>query len=235
VRFLGVPGQGGGCLCEYIIMPQECCFATDGKITLEQAVLCEPLSIGIHSVKQAQMPPRASIAILGVGPIGLSVLLAAKAEKAETIYVTDKIDGRLKAARSIGATWTGNPDQSDVTAEILAAQPLGLDAVFECCGQQEALDQAFNILKPGGHLVMIGTPREDRVSFDVDEFRRKELSIIYIRRQNHCVQPALDLITSGQANVDFMITHHFPPEQTKEAFDLVAGYRDGVIKAMISL
>ena len=82
---------------------------------------------------------------------------------------------------------------------------------------------------------MIGTPRQDRVSFDVDEFRRKELSIIYIRRQNHCVQPALDLIKSGQVNVDFMVTHHFPLEQTKKAFDLVAGYCDGVIKAMISL
>lgn len=235
VRFLGVPGQGGGCLCEYIIMPQECCFPTDGKITLEQAVLCEPLSIGIHSVKQAHMPPCADIAILGVGPIGLSALLAAKAEKAETIYVTDKIDARLEAAQGAGATWTGNPDRIDVVGEILAAEPLGMDTVFECCGQQEALDQAFEILNPGGHLIMIGTPRQDRVSFDVDEFRRKELSIIYIRRQNHCVQPALDLIKSGQANVDFMITHHFPLEQTKKAFDLVCGYHDGVIKAMISL
>jgi len=235
VRFLGVPGQGGGCLCEYIIMPQECCFPTDAKIALEQAVLCEPLSIGIHSVNQAHMPAHAGIAILGVGPIGLSVLLAAKAEKAETIYATDKIDSRLEAARSVGAAWTGNPDRIDVAGEILAAEPLGLDAVFECCGQQEALDQAFNILRPGGHLVMIGTPRQDRVSFDVDEFRRKELSIIYIRRQNHCVQPALDLIKRRQVNVDFMITHRFPLEQTKKAFDLVAGYRDGVIKAMISL
>ena len=235
VRFLGVPGQGGGCLCEYIIMPEECCFPTDGKITLEQAVVCEPLSIGIHAIKQAHMPARATIAILGVGPIGLSVLLAARAEKAETIYVTDKVDSRLEAARSVGAAWTGNPDRIDVVGETLGAEPAGLDVVFECCGQQEALDQAFNILKPGGHLVMIGTPRKDRVSFDVDEFRRKELSIIYIRRQNRCVQPALDLIRSGQVNVDFMITHHFPLEQTKKAFDLVAGYQDGVIKAMIGL
>jgi L-iditol 2-dehydrogenase len=181
------------------------------------------------------MPSHASIAILGVGPIGLSVLLAARVENAERIYVTDKIDGRLEAARGAGAAWAGNPDRIDVVDKILLAEPLGLDAVFECCGQQEALDQAFDILKPGGHLVMIGTPRQDRVSFDVDEFRRKELCIIYIRRQDHCVQPALDLIKSGQVNVDFMITHHFPLEQTKKAFDLVAGYRDDVIKAMINL
>ena len=235
LRFLGCPGQGGGCLCEYIIMPQESCFPTAGAITLEQAALCEPFSIGVYAVKSAHVPQTANTAILGTGPIGLSVLLAVKVEKARKIYVTDKIDTRLEAARGAGAAWTGNPNQIDIVSEILTAEPLGLDVVFECCGQQEALDQAFDILKPGGRLVIIGTARKDRISFDVDIFKRKELSISYVRRQNHCVQAAIDLIASGQVDVDFMVTHHFPLEETQKGFDLVAGYRDGVIKAMISV
>ena len=100
---------------------------------------------------------------------------------------------------------------------------------------QEALDQAVDMLRPGGQLVMIGTARQERICFDVDTFRRNELSILYIRRQNNCVQRAMDLIAGGQVNVDFMATHHFPLEETKKAFDLVAGYRDGVIKAMIDV
>ena len=235
VRFLGAPGQGGGCLCEYLVMPQECCYPTNGAITFEQAALCEPLSIGVYTVKRAGFQEKANVGILGTGPIGLSVLLAAKVQKAGRIYVTDKIDFRLKAARGVGVNWAGNPDRNDIVSEILAVEPLGLDVVFECCGQQEALDQAFDILKPGGQLVAVGTARQDRVSFDVDKFRRKELSIKYIRRQNHCVQAAIDLIRSGQVDVDFMVTHHFPLEQTQKAFDLVAGYRDGVIKAMITV
>ena len=235
LRFLGCPGEGGGCLCEYIVMPQESCFPTKGKITLEQAVLCELLSIAVYSVKRARLSESPNIAILGTGPIGLSVLSAVKVQKPQRIYVTDKIDARLKAARGVGVTWSGNPDRVDIVSEILAAEPLGLDVVFECCGQQEALDQAFDILKPGGQLVIIGTARKDRISFDIDTFKRKEISIRYIRRQNHCVQAAVDLIANGQANVDFMITHHFPLEETKKAFDLVAGYHDGVIKAMISM
>jgi len=235
LRFLGCPGQGGGCLCEFLVMPQECCYPTNKEISLEQAVLCEPLSIGVYSVKQAHMPERASIAILGQGPIGLSVLLAAKVEKAQRIYVTDKIDERLKAARGVGVTWTGNPNNIDVVSKIFAAEPFGLDVVFECCGQQEALDQAFDILKPGGHLVIVGTARKERIWFDVDKFKRKEFTIRYIRRQNHCVQQAINLIKRRQVSVDFMVTHHFPLEQTKKAFDLVAGYRDGVIKAMITI
>ena len=235
LRFLGCPGQGGGCLCEYIVMPEGSCFPTAGAITLEQAALCEPFSIGVYGVKSAQLPQNAKIAILGTGPIGLSVLLAAKVTKAAKIYVTDKIDTRLEAARGAGAGWIGNPNDVDIVSEILTAEPAGLDVVIECCGQQDALDQAFDILKPGGRLVLIGTARKERISFDVDTFKRKELSIRYIRRQNHCVQAAIDLIASGQVSVDFMVTHHFPLEQTKEAFDLVAGYRDGVIKAMISV
>jgi len=235
LRFLGVPGQGGGCLCEYLVMPQQCCFPTNGAITFEQGVLCEPLSIGVYSVKRSRMKEGATVGILGIGPIGLSVLLAAKVEKAGRIYITDKIDGRLEAAQRVGVSWSGNVERTDIVRDILAADPLGLDVVFECCGQQEALDEAFDLLKPGGQLVIIGTPRQDSISFDVDKFRRKELSVLYIRRQNRCTQAALDLIQSGQVNVDFMVTHHFPLEQTKKAFDLVAGYQDGVIKAMITL
>jgi L-iditol 2-dehydrogenase len=235
LRFLGCPGQGGGCLCEYIIMSQECCFPTNGAITIEQAALCEPLSIAVYAIKRAYIPEGANIGILGTGPIGLSVLLATKVERVNNVYVTDKIDTRLDAARGVGVTWAGNPDRVDIVKDILTAEPLGLDVVIECCGQQEALDQAFEILKPGGRLVIIGTARKERISFDVDTFKRKELSINYIRRQNHCVQAAIDLVASGQVSVDFMITHHFPLEQTQKAFDLVAGYHDGVIKTMINL
>jgi len=83
--------------------------------------------------------------------------------------------------------------------------------------------------------VLIGSPRTERVSFDIDRIRRKEITITNIRRQNKCTQKAIDLIASGKVNTDFMITHRFPLEQTKKAFDLVSGYHDGVIKAMISL
>ncbi|MBN2271717.1 MAG: alcohol dehydrogenase catalytic domain-containing protein [Sedimentisphaerales bacterium] len=236
LRFLGTPGQGGGCLCEYLVMPEECCLPTEGRISLEQAALCEPLSIGVYAVKRAAMPGNASVGILGSGPIGLSVLAAAKAEKAGGFYVTDKIDARLEAARAGGAKRIGNPDRDDIVGEIVGSGGRhGLDVVFECCGQQDALDQAVEILRPGGKLVLVGIPREERVSFVCDKIRRKEIDLFNIRRQNGCVQLAMDLIAGGRVEVDYMITHRFEFERTKEAFDLVAGYGDGVIKAMIEL
>ncbi|MHC4533000.1 MAG: alcohol dehydrogenase catalytic domain-containing protein [Planctomycetota bacterium] len=235
VRFLGTPGQGGGCLCEYLVMPEECCFPTNSKITLEQAALCEPLSIGFYAVKRAGLPENADVAILGAGPIGLSCMLNAIPAKARVCYVTDKIDERVEGAKKGGAAWAGNPDKQDIVKEILQQQPLGIDIVFECCGQQEAIDQAIEMLEPGGKLVIIGSPRSERISLDISKVRRKEIAIINIRRQNECVQPVIDLVTSGKINADFMITHRFSLEQTKKAFDLVTGYHDGVIKAMISI
>jgi L-iditol 2-dehydrogenase len=235
VRFLGTPKQGDGCLSEYLVMPEECCFPTRGKITLEQAALCEPLSIGFYAVKRAGIPENADVTILGAGPIGLSCLLNAIAAKARVCYVTDKIDERVEGAKKGGAVWAGNPDKQDIVKEILDKQPLGVDYVFECAGQQEAIDQAIEILEPGGKLVLIGSPRTERISLEISKIRRKEIAIINIRRQNECVEPVIDLVTSGKINADFMVTHRFSFEQTQRAFDLVAGYQDGVIKAMISV
>lgn len=235
LRFLGTPGQGEGCLCEFIVMPESCCFPVGSRMTLEQAALSEPFAIGVYAVKLAALPPGAKVAILGAGPIGLSVLLAARHAGTERVFVTDKIEARLNAAGAAGADWTGNPDRQDVVRDIAGRESLFMDAVFECCGEQSAMDQAVDLLKPGGRLLLVGIPEADRVSFVIDQLRRKEIVVQNVRRQNHCARPALDLIETGAVNVDFMVTHRFRLEQTSEAFDLVAGYRDGVIKAMIRM
>ena len=235
LKFLGCPGQIDGCLCEYIVMPEKSCYPTGGKITLEEAVLCEPFAIGVYAVKQAQMEKGAKVAILGAGPIGLSCLTAAIADGAKAVYMTDKIDERVEIAKNAGAVWTGNPDKEDIVKAISAQEKLGMDVVYECAGEQDTIDEALELLAPGGKLMLIGIPREDRVSFIIDKMRRKEITVVNIRRQNDCTQAVIDLIASGKVKLDFMITHKFDFSQTKEAFDMVAGYHDGVIKAMINM
>jgi len=235
LSFLGTPGQGDGCLCEYIVMPQECCYPTNGRINLDQAVFCEPLSIAAYSVKQAKLPENSDIAVFGAGPIGMSTFVSAKAENINTCYMTEKIKERIETAEKVGATWVGNPDKQDIVKEILDRQPKGINVAFECAGQQETIDEAVEVLRPGGTLILTGIPRFERISLAIDKIRRKEITIINIRRQNQCTQRAVDLIASRKVNVDFMITHHFSLDQAKEAFDLVSGYRDGVIKAVIDI
>ena len=154
-RFLGCPDQIEGCLCEYIVMPEENCFKIGDTMSLTQAALVEPLSIGIYAVKLLRNKTAHAIGILGSGPIGLSVLLATKLASVPTIFVTDKIDTRLQIAKQVGASWLGNPNKEDVVDLI---KPNSLDAVFECCGDQQALGQAIDLLKPGGELLIVGIP-----------------------------------------------------------------------------
>lgn len=234
LRFLGCPGQADGSLSEYIVMPEHCCFPLKDETTLEEGVLSEPLAIGVYACKLAGDLRGKRIGILGSGPIGMSVLMPAKAQGVGKVYMTDKIDARLAMVKAAGADWVGNVDQIDAVKAIAEAEPLLLDIVFECCGQQEAVDQAIQMLAPGGKLVMIGIPEVDRISFEIDLMRRKEICFQNVRRQNDCTGTTIDQIEDGTLPAATMVTHHFPFERTKEAFDLVAAYQDGVMKAMIT-
>lgn len=231
--FLGCPGQADGCLSEYIVMPEDSCFVIPDNMSFTEAAISEPLAIGVYAVNQSIPMTGAAIGIAGFGPIGMSVMLPAIAKGAHKIYVTDLIDERLQIAKACGATWTGNPEKEAVTDIIKNLEPLLLDVVFECCGKQEAIDQAIDLLKPGGKLMIIGIPEFDRWSFSVDKLRHKEICIQSVRRQNHSVQQALDMMADKRVDVSNMHTHRFSFAQTKEAFDLVTGYKDGVMKAMI--
>ena len=110
-----------------------------------------------------------------------------------------------------------------------------IDVVFEASGEQDAVNNALKILKPGGKLVLVGIPPSAQYTFDMDLMRRKELTVINVRRQNHCVEEAIDLVMSGKADVEKMVTHHFSLDETPTAFDIVERYKDGAIKAMIDL
>jgi L-iditol 2-dehydrogenase len=233
LRFLGCPGQAEGSLSEFIVMPETSCFKIPDSMSYDQAAISEPLAIGVYAVKQSIPMEGAKVGILGFGPIGMSVLLPALSMGASEVYVTDKIDERLKIALDCGATKTANVDKEDAVSKISAEVPELLDVVFECCGQQEAMDQAVELLKPGGKLMIVGIPEFDRWTIPVDSSRHKELCLQHVRRQNEAVQPALDMMEQGQIKVDAMATHRFPFTESKAAFDLVAGYKDGVMKAMI--
>lgn len=251
-HFLACPGQGPGALAEYLVMPDYCCFPLPDNVDLVQAALCEPLSVGLYAHRLSTLVAQpfqavnsekhqghrleslCHVAILGCGPIGLSVLAAIRAAGAPVkVYMTDLLDERLAFARRFGADWTGNARTGDVVEQIVRLQPQGLDVVFECSGEQDAIDAGVRMLKPGGQLVLIGIPKVDRVSLVIDLARRKELSIQNVRRQNECVQAAIDLVAAGRVDVRPMATHHFPLSRVKDAFDLVQNYRDGVIKAMV--
>jgi len=235
-RFLGCPGQLDGCLSEFIVMPGFTCFPVTGKMNPVQAALIEPLTIGVYSVKLAKIEnPGISVGIFGAGPIGLSVLMKLLADGIKNITVIEPLEYRLQKAIEIGAKFIVNPDNVNVEEVVKANEKFLLDIVFEASGDQKAVTNALRILKPGGKLVLVGIPPSAQYTFDMDLMRRKELTVINVRRQNHCVEEAIELVISGKIDIEKMVTHHFSLEETPMAFDIVEGYKDGAIKAMIEV
>jgi L-iditol 2-dehydrogenase len=236
IMFLSSAGELQGCMCGQVIIPEKNCFVIPQNLSYAEATLAEPLSIALHSVKNlAGVEPEASVAVLGCGPVGLCTMLAAKAAGSQHVYATDRLAHRVSAAEKMGASWCGNPQESNVVHDILQHEPGGVDVVFECSGDPQALSQAVDLLKPGGSLVITGIPVESRIEFSIDKLRRRELTIYNVRRQNKMEEAALELLASESELFAQMITHKFSLDDAKSAFDLVAGYRDGVVKAMVVL
>lgn len=234
LRFLGCPGQAEGAYKELLVMPERCLFRLPESLTFDDGVALEPAAICVYAVAQSRLAPGETIAVLGCGPIGLLTLAAAKASGRAHAFASDLVPERVEAARAFGADAAYNCNETDVAAAILEATGgRGVDVVYECAGEQDALDQALLIAAPGGRVSIIGIPSRPRLELIADLARRKELLLINVRRQNRMVERTIELAGSGALFVSDLVTHHFALEQIAEAFELVAGYRDGVLKAVV--
>jgi len=235
LRFMGCPDQAPGTLAERIVVPEIACHPVPQDMSAALAAVMEPFSIGVYAANLGQIQPGMSVGILGTGPIGLCILLALQIYPSLTLYATDLYQERLTMAERFGAHWTGHPTRLDMVSSILEHEPKGLDVVYECAGEQDTLDQAVELLKPGGRLVLVGIPESPRIHFNIDLLRRKELVLQNVRRQNGCMDEAIHRAQEGHVLLNPLITHTFNLSQVQSAFDLVAHYRDGVIKAVIHL
>ena len=149
LKFLGCPGQADGCMKEQIVMPVHSCFKLPDGLFYDDGMLCEPFSIGIYAVKSFGDVRGLNAGILGFGPIGMSVASALKASGIKEWMVSEKLNYRLDMAAGFGSSLSLNPNREDIVEACNSHFKNQLDVVFECCGQQDAVHQAFEMLKPG--------------------------------------------------------------------------------------
>lgn len=233
IGFLGHPGEKDGCLAEYFVMPERNCHPLPSGLTMTEGLLAEPLSIALHAFGLSG-GGREPLAVLGTGTIGLDLILIAQTNHVPGVYATDKVDARLGAALRAGAQWAGNPDQEDIVRTILNREPLGLGTVFDCSGDPAAIDQAVELVKPGGTIVLVGIPLVERVSLRFRTLRRKEVRLQNVRRQNKSLEKAISLIAAKTIDPAWLATHSFTLEEAQKAFTVAADRTDGVLKAVIN-
>lgn len=233
VIFAGSPGVDGA-MREYMTYPARLCYPLPHGLTYDDGAVLEPLGIAVHATDLGKIRVGRTVAVVGCGPIGLLNIQVARAAGASRIFATEILDYRLDAALETGATAGFNPTREDVVVGILkATDGRGVDVVFECAGAQETPEQAMQICKPGGTVVLVGIPSIDRVTFTASTARRKGLTIKMVRRMREVYERAMALVESGQVKTRSVVTHHFPLERVSEAMDLLDRYGDGAIKIII--
>ena len=236
LKFLGIPGEMHGCMQEFLAMPQQNVYLVPPGLSLEDAVIAEPLAISLHGIKLCGISGGMSVATLGSGTMGLLTLSGSKASGATTAFATDKIPERVEMARKMGADVAWNPDKTDIVQQIMdCTNGLGVDAAFECAGDPQALLQCLEITRKGGVVGLVGIySPEIMVQLNSETMRRKGLRLQNVRRQVHQTENALRMIAAGQVDADTLITHRFDYRQSNQAYDLVSNYKDGVVKAIIN-
>jgi L-iditol 2-dehydrogenase len=227
LRFAG-HGTEDGALREYMAWPTHCLHPLPNSLTDADGAVLEPLGVAIHAVDLGHLKPGMTVGVFGCGPIGLLVLQVARAAGATHLIATDKLAYRLEAARSLGATAVFQAANGQESAEILAAtNGKGVDVAFEAAGENEAVEAAIETARPGGRVVLVGIPSDDRTAFTASTARRKGLTIKMTRRMKHVYPRAIRLVESGMVDVRSLVTHRFPLEEIDQAFS-VAERREGL-------
>jgi alcohol dehydrogenase len=155
---------GVSAFAEYATISRHSLVKIDKELPLEEAALfgCAVLT-GVGAViNTARVSAGASVAVIGLGGVGLSSLLGAVAAGARRIVAVDLSDDKLGLARQLGATDTFNPKSPDAVEAIRSATGGGVDFAFEMAGSVRAMDVAYRITRRGGTTVTAGLPPPDQ-------------------------------------------------------------------------
>jgi L-iditol 2-dehydrogenase len=223
-----------GALCEYKTVHARFCFPVPDTMTAAEAAMLEPLAVAVHTVELARLKPGESVAILGLGPIGLLTAQVAKAAGAGVVYGTDLLDYRVGAGKEYGVDEAFNASRTDTVETILkATNDRGVDVAFDCARSSETPGLACRLVRPAGRCVLTGISGAEEDPLPVNVARRKELSLQWCRRFRFDYPRSIALLASGRMDVASLITHSYPLERANEAFELVLESRDNVLKASI--
>jgi L-iditol 2-dehydrogenase len=227
LRFAGHGGEDGA-LREYMPWPSNCLHPLPDTLSDADGVMLEPLGVAIHAVDLGHVRPGMTVGVFGCGPIGLLVLQMARVAGAAGIIATEKLPHRLEAARSLGATAVFQADEGREAAQVLAATGgRGVDVAFEATDENGAVEAAIAAVRPGGRVILIGIPLDDRTAFTASVARRKGLTIKLTRRMKHTYPRAIRLAEQRLADVHSLVTHRFPLADCVRAFS-TAKRRDGL-------
>lgn len=231
LQVLGAHVPGG--LAERIAVRSSSLYPV-GDLDPMVTALCEPVSIGLQAVNRGAIRAGDTVVVLGAGPIGQSVVLAAS-DRGARVLVADRIASRLALALGLGAELILDTSRLDLaTASDAWTEGEGAAVVVDATGVPELIRLGFDIVAPSGTIVIVGiSPQELRLP--VIEFTRKELNVLGSRNNAGIFGEAVELVRRSESRVRSLITHVYPFEQTPEAIRFALDHQDTVEKVVVRL
>jgi threonine 3-dehydrogenase len=167
VKIIGVDANGA--FAEYVVIPESNIWKLDPAIPVEYASILDPLGNAVHSVLAGEIAAR-SVAITGAGPIGLFAIAVARAVGATTVFAIEVNEHRRKIAKQMKADYVLDPATQNVNSIIMEATGgVGVDVVLEMAGHPDAIRTAFDIVRRGGRISLLGlTSKPVSVNFSED-------------------------------------------------------------------
>jgi D-xylulose reductase len=232
VRFWATPPVHG-CLVPEIVHPANLTFKLPDAVSFQEGAFVEPLAVGMQAVTKARILPGQVAVVIGAGTIGMMVALAALAAGISQVIMTDVQAEKLKIAAGYAGIVPVNVAEASAVArvrEITAGW--GADVVFEASGSPRAFDGLFDLLCPGGAVVLVGMP-PGPVQFDVVAAQIKEARIETVFRYANVYPRAIALLGSGKVDVKPLISRTYPFDESVEAFEFAAQGSPEIVKVQI--
>lgn len=214
VQQLGV--HIAGAFAQYVKVPEEAIRKLKPGMSYRQGALVEPLACVIHGQDRMGIGIGYSVAVLGAGPIGILHALLAKVRGATPIIVSEVADFRLGKACDLGFDKVIDAKVADPVREVMeATEGIGADVVIEAVGSVRVFEQALQMVRPGGGLLVFGGHPADAIAqVHPYQFYHNELVVLgsYAGSYDTWLQ-AIALLGSGQLNADSLATHVVPLEE----------------------
>jgi (R,R)-butanediol dehydrogenase/meso-butanediol dehydrogenase/diacetyl reductase len=168
---------GAGGFAENAVVPEQQVHVLPESIPIEDGALVEPLAVGLHAVRQSGMQAGDTVAMFGCGPIGLTVIRAAKAAGAQRIFASEPNDMRRETALDIGADDTIDPLETDAVEYIKSETSDGVDVAFEFAGLDATFNAAINSTVRDG-TVTVGGLSNSETSIHLNDIVTTERTVI---------------------------------------------------------
>ncbi|TPL94230.1 NAD(P)-dependent alcohol dehydrogenase [Mesorhizobium sp. B2-3-12] len=224
-----------GILAPYAVHPAAFTYRLPDNVSFAEGAMVEPFAIGMQAASRARIVPGDVAVVVGCGPIGIMIALAALAGGCSKVLISDFSAPKLKiASQYAGIVPVNIGEQSLADAVAAATGNWGADIVFEASGSPKAFADLFDIVRPGGAVVLVGLPVEP-VSLNVPAAISKEVRIETVFRYANIFDRALQLIASGKVDLKPLITGTYAFSDSIKAFERAAEGNPQDVKLQILL